>query len=90
MNKDISTEGISPPELKFYFNHWGIKMTDEQFQEIYEWFDADGDGCVSYQDFNAAVGSEIHPGETPYFRFESKAEGDGSARVKNCKHLQCW
>ena len=44
MNKDISCEGISPAELKFYFNHWGIKMTDEQFKEIYEWFDGDKDG----------------------------------------------
>lgn len=31
MNKDISTEGISPPELKFYLDHWGIRLTDKQF-----------------------------------------------------------
>lgn len=86
MNKDISCEGISPSELKFYFNHWGIKMTDEQFQEIYEWFDGDKDGTINYMDFNNAVGSEIHYGETPYFRFESKKDEGVTARVKNCKH----
>ena len=31
-------------------------------------FDVDRDGKISYSDFNKAVGSEIHPGETLYFR----------------------
>ena len=68
MNKDINVEGISPPELKFYLNHWGIKMQESQFNDIYKYFDQNGDGTISYQDFNLAVGHEIHPGETHYFR----------------------
>ena len=72
MNKEVSPEGaqdgITKPELRFYCNHWGLKMTDEQFDEIYAMFDADGDGVVSYSDFSHAVGHEIHPGETLYFR----------------------
>ncbi len=43
-------------------------MSDEQFHEIYNIFDFDKDGKISYSDFNKAVGSEIHPGETLYFR----------------------
>lgn len=30
--------------------------------------DLDQDGVISYHDFAAAVGGEIHPGETLYFR----------------------
>jgi len=31
-------------------------------------FDADGDGKISYKDFQQTIGSEIHPGEGLYFR----------------------
>ena len=31
-------------------------------------FDVDNNGKISYSDFNKAVGSEIHQGETLYFR----------------------
>ena len=68
MNKDIHTDGISKNELRFYLNHWGLRMSDEQFKAIYAMFDSDGDGKISYTDFQAAIGKEIHPGETLYFR----------------------
>ena len=69
MNKDTSESGIiSKPELKFYFNHWGLKMSEKQFDKIYDMFDADKDGKISYNDFHKSIGSEIHPGETLYFR----------------------
>ena len=69
MNKDITAAGyITPNEFRFYLNHWGLKITDKQFWEVYSMFDVDGDGKISYSDFHQAVGSEIHPGESLYFR----------------------
>ena len=69
IKKDVETEGyITEAELMFYLNHWGLKMTPEQFKEIYSMFDVDQDGKITYNDFHLAVGHEIHPGETLYFR----------------------
>lgn len=69
MNKDITASGyVSQNELKFYFDHWGLKMDEKQFQNLYNMLDADGDGKISYNDFHKSIGSEIHPGETLYFR----------------------
>lgn len=89
MNKDTNADGISPPELKFYLNHWGFKVTETQFRDLYKFFDVDADGKISYQDFNLAVGHEIHPGETPYFRQDTIKEETGAAR-EGCKHPLCW
>ena len=35
MNKDINVDGISPPELRFYMNHWGFQANEEQFMAIF-------------------------------------------------------
>ena len=59
---------IAAEELKFYLEHWGLRLSDEQFQFIFDKFDCDKDGKISYKDFHKSVGSEIHPGETLYFR----------------------
>ena len=39
MNKDIHSDGISDNELRFYLDHWGLKMSDEKFKQIYSKFD---------------------------------------------------
>ena len=32
INKDIDADGyISEKELKFYLNHWGYKLSDQEF-----------------------------------------------------------
>jgi Ca2+-binding EF-hand superfamily protein len=54
--------------LRAYFNKWGIHITDETFQKIYDELDWDKDGRVSYSDFQKTIGKEIHPGESLYFR----------------------
>lgn len=59
---------IAPEELRFYFNHWGFNLNDQRFSMIYNKFDYDGDGKISYDDFHKTIGSEIHPGEILYFR----------------------
>lgn len=69
MNKDTSQTGfISKNELKFYLDHWGLEMTDKQFEEVYSLMDHDNDGVISYNDFNLSVGLEITPQEGLYFR----------------------
>ncbi len=45
------TGSIAPEELRFYFKHWGLNLTDEQFQFLFDKFDLDGDGKISYKDF---------------------------------------
>lgn len=67
LTKD-SNGTIDIEELRGYFNKWGIHMTEETFQKIYEELDWDKDGKVSYSDFQKTVGREIHPGESLYFR----------------------
>lgn len=42
---------IMPEELRFYFKHWGLNLTDEQFTYLFNKFDLDGDGKISYKDF---------------------------------------
>ena len=49
-------------------DHWGFKLTDREFQEVYDAIDYDKDGKISYSDFTKVIGSEIHPGESLYFR----------------------
>ena len=44
MNKDISIPGISKKELKFYLDHWGFKISEEDYERIYKEFDKDNDG----------------------------------------------
>jgi Ca2+-binding EF-hand superfamily protein len=69
MNKNYDSSGyISHDELQFYLNHWGLKLKEKEFMAIYNAFDVDGDGKISYSDFHKSVGPEIHPGETLYFR----------------------
>mmetsp|Transcript_2118 Transcript_2118/g.2000 ORF Transcript_2118/g.2000 Transcript_2118/m.2000 type:complete len:242 (+) Transcript_2118:694-1419(+) len=77
---------ILPKELMFYFNHWGLSLTPEQFQYIFDKFDYDKDGKISYKDFHKTIGSEIHPGESLYFRQDKPH----MMRITKCKHNKCW
>lgn len=52
---------IKPEELKLYLNHWGLPMTDQQFKVLFDKFDHDKDGLISYEDFQNTVGMEINP-----------------------------
>jgi Ca2+-binding EF-hand superfamily protein len=71
MNKDVGTHGyISQHELKFYFNHWGLKMSESMFKELFDMLDHDKDGKISYIDFHTSIGAEIAPAENLYFRQE--------------------
>jgi Ca2+-binding EF-hand superfamily protein len=70
MDLNVKKSGsIEPKELWFYFEHWGLGgITEAQFQQLFDKFDLDKDGKISYKDFQMTVGSEIHPAEGLYFR----------------------
>ncbi|CDW71437.1 ef-hand calcium-binding domain-containing protein 6 [Stylonychia lemnae] len=85
LNKE-KTGFIEAEELRFYFLHWGLTLTDAQFQFIFNKFDFDKDGKISYKDFHKSVGSEIHPGETLYFRQDKPH----MMRMNKCQHNKCW
>ena len=59
---------IDKEELIFFLEHWGFPLSDTQADIVFTFFDKDGDGQISYQDFVQSIGFEIHPGESFYFR----------------------
>ena len=63
-------------------------MGEKQAEKVFKYFDKDGDGKVSYQDFVLSIGFEIHPSETLYFRQEKKE----SLQLKDstCDFENCW
>lgn len=69
MDLNICKSGsISAEEFRFYLKHWGLNLTDDQFKYLFDKFDLDKDGKISYKEFQMTVGSEIHPAEGLYFR----------------------
>ena len=45
MKMDVSHTGaITPVDFKFYLTHWGISPSKEKFEEVFKYFDHDGDG----------------------------------------------
>ncbi|CDW79951.1 px domain containing protein [Stylonychia lemnae] len=85
MSKDKSG-GIIHEELKFYLDHWGFKVDTETLNYIYKRLDWDKDGLVSYADFQKTVGSEIHPGESLFFRQDQPHQ----SKISTCKQPKCW
>lgn len=76
---------ISEVDLKKYLTNWGFNITDQQFQEFYEFLDYDKDGHITYEDFKKSVGSVISPVEFLYFRQDLPPQ-----RRVVCKHSNCW
>jgi Ca2+-binding EF-hand superfamily protein len=59
---------ISQREFQFYLNFWGMEITAEEFKKVFDKFDLDGDGFISYKDFQVSIGCEMFPAEGLYFR----------------------
>lgn len=55
---------------------------------VFSFFDKDGDGQISYQDFVQSIGYEIHPSETLYFR-QDKADAI-EHKDQPCDQEGCW
>jgi len=53
MDLNIEKTGkISKREFKFYLNFWGMdNITEDEFSHIFNKFDIDRDGLISYKDF---------------------------------------
>lgn len=60
LNSDKSGT-ISPNELWFYLDFWGMKISQEDFDKVYKSFDVDGDGVINYKDFQKSIGLELFP-----------------------------
>jgi Ca2+-binding EF-hand superfamily protein len=80
------TGTIKPAELRHMLTFWGIEVDDANFKDLFGKLDADGDGVINYKDFCMMVGSEIHPGETLYFRQDKPS----NSSIFACKEDHCW
>ena len=47
---------IQESELKFYLKHWGFETNEAMFRNLYSKLDVDGDGHISYEDFQRSAG----------------------------------
>ncbi len=45
------TGAIVPSELNHYLKLWGIYLNEEQFKLLFNKFDLDKDGKITYEDF---------------------------------------
>lgn len=82
---NVSKTGfISREDLKVCFGPW--QLSDEQFEWLFNKFDTDKDGKISYNDFSNTIGLELFPQEGLYFRQEKKKVES----VTPCKHPGCW
>lgn len=88
---DFNTDNdpyIDRDELIFFLEHWGFPLSDTQANIVFKFFDRDGDGQISYQDFVQSIGFEIHPGESFYFRQDMPNQL--ANKVATCDQEECW
>ena len=45
------TGSIKPEELKYYLEHWGLNLKESEHKALFDKFDEDKDGKISYKDF---------------------------------------
>lgn len=76
---------INKDDLQRYLTNWGLDITSEQFEELYNFLDYDRDGHVTYEDFKKSVGSVISPVEFLYFRQDIPPQ-----KLVTCQHNNCW
>jgi len=55
------TGRISKNEFKYFLNFWGMDISDKEFEGAFNQFDMDGDGFISYKDFQQSIGAEMFP-----------------------------
>ena len=79
-NGDITRE-----ELTYYLNHWGFSFTEANLNDLISFLDADGDGKITYADFQHTVGSIISPAEQLYFR-----QDNSKNQLARCIFPRCW
>ena len=73
--KDLNIEKtgkISKQELRGQLDFWGYTISQEVFDKIFAKFDIDGDGKISYKDFQLSIEMDMFPAEALYFRLDKK------------------
>ena len=67
--KDLSMKGfIDEARLLHYVKHWSLGLEEGEFQILLKKLDNNGDGRISYADFQNTIGKDTHPKEFFYFR----------------------
>ena len=79
------TGAIVQEELRYYLRHWGFKTDEDTFQSLFRLLDVDGDGKISYEDFQNSVGNEISPPEFLYFR-----QDNAKNQYCKCQNASCF
>lgn len=81
MDLNIEKTGkISLKEFKFFLNFWGMDIAEKDIVSCFNKFDIDGDGLISYKDFQQSIGSEMFPAEGLYFRQDVPQQ----AKINSC------
>lgn len=87
MDLNIEKTGkISKREFRYFLNFWGMNISEDEFNQVFMKFDLDGDGLISYKDFQVSIGSEMFPAEGLYFRQDTKLQ----CKINVCEHDKCW
>lgn len=80
------TGAISKREFKYFLDFWGIEIDQKTFDGVFATFDLDGDGKISYKDFQMSIGSELFPAEGLYFRQDKEQ----IVRITTCSQPNCF
>lgn len=87
MDLNIEKTGrISKKEFKFFLNFWGMDITEEEITRCFNNFDIDGDGVISYKDFQKSIGADMFPAEGLYFRQDIPQQ----CKIIACEHPECF
>ena len=62
------TGQIRPYELRHILEHWGIVLTQKDFDQVFKWFDKTSKGYFTIKELQTTVGDAIQPQEGLYFR----------------------
>jgi len=54
-----------PQTFETLMTGWGLK---DNYKQLFDWLDLDGDGRISYLDLKASIGEYITPMESFIFR----------------------
>ena len=63
-----------------------MNTSEEKFDELFRYFDNNGDGKICYKDFQATVGKEMQPDQGCYWRRDMARP----TRIKACTSDHCW
>ena len=62
-----------------------MELSEEQFEKVFNRFDLDKDGFISYKDFQLSIGMDMFPQEGLYFRQDVPQ----NAKINTCHHPHC-